>query len=70
MTELTEFNKLLTACGLSLQGAATLLKVSYESVRSWKSGRRNCPAGVLSDLEKYRKASDKIFNNDENNING
>jgi DNA-binding transcriptional regulator YiaG len=63
---MTDFYKLVLRCGLSLQGAASLLGVSYDSVRSWKSGRRNPPAGVTSDLTELSKAIETIFNKKEN----
>lgn len=46
----TTFKLLLQSSGLSRSEAAQFLDVSEESVRSWYTGRRNCPDGVIEDM--------------------
>jgi plasmid maintenance system antidote protein VapI len=58
---MTHLANLMTRCGLSLQGAASLLGVSYETIKKWRTGKRNCPARVIDQLEKYADAADRIF---------
>lgn len=47
---MTAFYCLMTACGLSNQEAADFLGVSLGSIEGWKSGRRNAPDGVFSEM--------------------
>lgn len=47
---MTLFASLLARLGLSQTQAATLLDARLDSVKSWSSGRRNAPDGVLDEL--------------------
>ncbi len=43
-------------CGLSIREAADFHSVSSDSIKSWSSGRRQAPEGVLNELrELHRK---------------
>lgn len=57
----TEFNTLITKCGLSTRGAANLLNVRYDTVRNWKYGRTQVPENVMIQMQQYAKAASIIF---------
>jgi len=47
---MTPFSVLCGLCGLSQREVAELVKARLDSVKSWASGRRGCPGGVMEDL--------------------
>lgn len=51
---MTTFSALTTACGLSLREASEVVKVRLDTVKSWSSGRNNCPVSVLAELSDLR----------------
>jgi len=48
----TPFALLVSLAGLSHREASEFLCVRLDTVRSWSSGRNNCPVGALTDLCK------------------
>jgi len=46
------FSELVKECGMSVIGASLVLDVSYDTVKSWNLGRRNCPQDIRNKLEK------------------
>jgi DNA-binding transcriptional regulator YiaG len=58
---MTPLYNLMTRTGLSLHGTARLLGVSYETIKKWRTGKRNCPQRVIDQLERLVKAQERIF---------
>lgn len=58
----TNFNKLLTRCGLSSRGAATLFNVRYDTIRNWKYGKCKAPEPVMQQMEELTQEVERIFN--------
>ena len=60
------FKELLKNTGLSNRESAAFLKVSVDTVKSWASGRRTCPQGVLIELcsliEKQKICAKNVIN--------
>lgn len=57
------FKDLINECGLSQKGAARLLGVSYNTVKSWYYERNPVPEGVMIDMNRYLEAKRFIFDN-------
>jgi len=51
----TEFKILLDCTDYSQRDITDVLDVRLDSVRSWYTGRRNCPDGVLLELLPHAK---------------
>lgn len=49
---MTLFKLFLQSTGLSTREAARFLNVSLDTVKSWSSGRNNCPDGVLDEMSE------------------
>lgn len=49
---MTLFKLLLQSTGLSTREAACFLNVSLDTVKSWNSGRNNCPDGALNEMSE------------------
>ena len=49
---MTLFKLFLQSTGLSTREAARFLNVSPDTVKSWSSGRNNCPDGVLDEMSE------------------
>jgi hypothetical protein len=61
---MTEFARLLNSCGMSALGASQLLSVRHDTIKNWKQGKCNTPAGVIDDMREYSKQAKRIFKND------
>lgn len=61
----TLFAAALQSCGLSQREAAAFLDVSIDNVRSWSTGRRTPPAGVMLELwelnDRQQEAADEAY---------
>lgn len=49
------YNVLREACGISQAEAAEFHSTRLDSVKSWCTGRRSAPQGVISDLQKLAR---------------
>lgn len=58
---MTEFKQLVNDCGMTLTGAAKLLKKSKKTLDAYSQGSRNPPPEVLKKLEQYKLAAQLIF---------
>jgi DNA-binding transcriptional regulator YiaG len=64
---MTPLYHLMERCGLSIIGLARLLGCGYDTVKKWRTGKRNCPQRVIDQLERLVEAQESIFNNREQN---
>lgn len=53
---MTLFKILLLSCGLNIRGAASFLKVSPDTIKSWSCGRNKAPDRIINQLAKFYKA--------------
>lgn len=58
---MTPFAKIIDSCGLSLRGAAMLLRISYSYARGISRGVRNAQPEHMEKLTELKREIDRIF---------